>query len=443
MNNKCRSFALLPFVAVLLRAGGMTMLLAPAAAGQSDTLRLADLQAAALRRDPRDKQANLITQQSLLRTAGIKAERHPTLTIEGVTQYQSDVTRIALSVPGGTVPTPPHDTYDARLVGQQRVYDATRAPRLAVEDAQWAASRAALETTLYTNRQAVNDAFFTALRSQAQVAELQTSITDLEAQLTVASARVREGAALPSEEMTIRAETLRRRQIVAEWRAAQRAALTVLEDLTATRLDTGMTLGDPDVAAAVNRARASIDSLKTRPEFEQFKAARTLLTRQEEARAAMDKPRVSLFGRLGYGRPGLNALNTSFDSYWLGGIQAQWSPWTWGASDRERQVLQVQRQVVDADEAAFAAALKRAVAQDVATIDRLTASLAADDEIIQLRERILVETRARYREGVINSAELVDRQTDVLSARVSRALHRVELAQARAHFLTTLGIEVR
>jgi hypothetical protein len=31
----------------------------------------------------------------------------------------------------------------------------------------------------------------------------------------------------------------------------------------------------------------------------------------------------------------------------------------------------------------------------------------------------------------------------VLAARITRALHRVELAQARARFLTTLGIEVR
>ena len=49
----------------------------------------------------------------------------------------------------------------------------------------------------------------------------------------------------------------------------------------------------------------------------------------------------------------------------------------------------------------------------------------------------------RDRDGAISSAEFIDRQTDVLSARITRALHRVELAQARAHFLTTLGIEVR
>ena len=53
------------------------------------------------------------------------------------------------------------------------------------------------------------------------------------------------------------------------------------------------------------------------------------------------------------------------------------------------------------------------------------------------------ETRLRYAEGVITSAEYVDRETDVLAARLARAGHRVELAQARAHYLTLIGVEAR
>jgi outer membrane protein TolC len=421
----------------------MTLIAIPARAQTPDTLRLGDLQSAALRRDPREAQAALLARQSRLRAATIGAERRPTITVEGVAQYQSDVTRFPISLPGVTVPTPPHDTYDARFVAQQRLFDPSVSPRLAVEDAQLALSKASLSTTLHSLRQGVNDAFFAALRSQAQIAELETSVTDLEAQLQVAGSRVRAGAALPSEELTIRAELLRRRQIIAEWQATRRAAVAVLADLTATAIDSGRVLGEPDASALVSDARAGLDSVRSRPEFAQFAASRALLARQEEARAALDKPRVSAFGRIGYGRPGLNALNTTFDSYWLGGIQAQWNPWTWGTSGRDREVLRAQRDIVAADEAAFAAGIRRAVVQDLAAIDRLTASLRSDDEIIALREQVLVETRARYREAVINSAEYVDRQTDVLSARVTRALHRVELAQARARFLTTLGIEVR
>jgi len=52
-------------------------------------------------------------------------------------------------------------------------------------------------------------------------------------------------------------------------------------------------------------------------------------------------------------------------------------------------------------------------------------------------------TRQPFAEGVITSAEYVDRETDVLAARLARAGHRVELAQARAHYLTLIGLEVR
>ena len=152
---------------------------------------------------------------------------------------------------------------------------------------------------------------------------------------------------------------------------------------------------------------------------------------------------MSAFGRAGYGRPGLNPLSDKFDGYWLAGVQLQWTPWNWGATDRDREVLSLQRQIVTADEQQFTESLRRGVAQDLATIDRLGGVVSSDDEIVALRERIATEMRVRFTEGVVTSAEYVDKQTDVLSARISRALHRVELAQARARFLTTLGIEVR
>jgi hypothetical protein len=42
---------------------------------------------------------------------------------------------------------------------------------------------------------------------------------------------------------------------------------------------------------------------------------------------------------------------------------------------------------------------------------------------------------------VVTAAEYVDKSTDVLTARLVRIQHRVELAQARTTFLTTLGVE--
>jgi outer membrane protein TolC len=49
----------------------------------------------------------------------------------------------------------------------------------------------------------------------------------------------------------------------------------------------------------------------------------------------------------------------------------------------------------------------------------------------------------RFSEGVVTASEYLDRTTELLGAQLDRARHRVELAQARARLLTTLGLEVQ
>ena len=379
-----------------------------------------------------------------MRQRNLDAERRPTLSLQGQAQYQSDVTTIPITLPGGqAVPIPAHDTYDAHVAAQQPVYDPSLTPRRAVEDAQLAESRARLRVALFGVRQNVNDLYFTALRTQSQLAELSTAIIDLDAQLRVAEARIKEGAALPSEEMTLRAELLRRHQSEAELRGIRTATLGALADLTQVVTDGTSALGMPELSVQVADARSKVVDVRARAEYEQFARTRDVLARQEDASSAADKPRLSAFGRVGYGRPGLNQLSRTFDGYYLGGVQLQWTPFTWGTTSRDREVIALQRRMVWAEEQNFTDNLRRGVTQELAAIDRLGATLAMDDEIIALRERIAAETRVRFGEGVVTSAEYVDRNTDVLGARTARALHRVELAQARAHFLTTLGIEVR
>jgi outer membrane protein TolC len=411
-----------------------------AAAQAQAGVTLPALQDSAEAHDPRLRQTTLLARQSELRRRNIAGELLPALALESQAQYQSDIARVP--VPGA--PSPPHDTYDARIVLTQRVFDPTLSARRDLERAQLAHSHAALRSTLYATRQQVNDAFFGALRAQVHLDELRAGIGAIEAQAGVAAARVREGAALPSEELLLRAELLRRRQLSAEARIQLDAALDMLGNLTGVVIDSSTRLLSPDLEAEMGPARAEAGMPATmRPEFVQFERSRELLRAQERARAAQDLPRASAFGRAGYGRPGLNPLNDTFDSYWLAGVQLQWAPWQWGASRRDREVLAAQREIIAAEEAAFTEQLHRIALQDRAAVDRLEAMVRLDDEIIVAREQIAEETRLRYEEASVTSADFVERQSQLLSARIARALHRVELAHARARLLTTLGIDFR
>ena len=416
----------------------------PLPLGAQDSVRyqLGALQQDALRRDPRASEIDLLAAQSALRLRGIDTDRRPALLVNGQAQYQSAVPTVPILLPGVDIPEPPHDTYDAHLAARQKLFDPAISGRRNVERAQLAESQARVRSSLFAVRSSVSNAYFTALELQLRQREVEIAVADLEAQLRLATNRVREGASLPSEARALEAELLRRRQSIDALVANRDAALAVLGSLSGRAIPSSAQLVLPDLGPATGQARASITESRSRPEFEVFARSRDVLDTQRSLVAARELPRISAFGRAGYGRPGLNPLASELEPYWLAGVQLEWSPWTWGASRRDREILSLQQQIVDREEASFAESVLRATVADIATIDRLAASLEQDDAIVTLREQILAEARARFTEGVITSAEYVDRQTDVLAARVTRDAHRIELAHARARLLTTLGLEI-
>ncbi|MEO7043126.1 MAG: TolC family protein [Gemmatimonadaceae bacterium] len=409
-----------------------------------DTLHLGDLQSRAVQSDPRARQLELLAAQSSLRESDIDATRLPTLGANAQGQYQSQVVSIPLRLPNGiSLPEPSHDTYDAYVAAQQSIYDPSLNAKRGVERAQLAASQAGVRASLFTLRQNVNDAYFAALMSQQQAADQQAAIADIEAHRRVALDRVKQGSALPSEPEMFEAEMLRRKQTVGSLDASRAASLAVLANLTGNAFAANDALAIPDLATSVATARSLTDTLGARPEYAQFARNRDVIAEQRASLGAADLPRVSAFGRGGYGRPGLNPLSQNFQNYWLAGIKVDWTPWNWGTTTRDRQALTLQKQIVETDEAAFRKSVQRNVTSQLAVIDQLRQTLSDDDAIITLRERILKETGFRFDEGVITSADYIDRETDLLNARLARSTHLVQLAQARANFLTSLGLEVR
>jgi outer membrane protein TolC len=434
---------------VALASLAALLVVVPARAQQSswssprDSVRLSALLQQATATDPRQRQFPLTAAATALRLANIDADKKPTLELSGQAQVQSSVTTIPVRVPNLTIPTPPYDTYDAHLNAQQPLVNPTVAPRRAAERAQLAETQAELRVTLFSVRQDVNDAFFAALLAQEREAQVVVAIADLDARLRETAIRLREGAALPGDTAAIAATILQRRQDIAQSRADRRSAVARLSELTHAQIADSTTLVVPDLAAAVARAESIAPSeMHARPEFAQFEATRASLAAQEAVATAQDRPKISAFGRAGYGRPGLNQLASGFQPYFLGGLQFDWKPWTWGTTSRDREVLELQRQIATTNERAFTDQIARSVQPFLATMARLDTAIALDDRIVALRAEIERETAAKLREGAVTASEFADRSTDLLAARLASAQHRVELAQARAGYLNTLGLEI-
>lgn len=419
------------------QAAGASTAVAPT---QDDTLRLGALQDAAVRRDPRAAQALMQARATELRLRNLDAERLPQLTLRGEATTQSEVASIPIQLPGGAAPPqPPRSRIEAALEAQYTLWDGgVLDGRRALERARLQATQAQLAAQLYPLRMEVAESFFAAVLLQQRMAEAGTLMDDLEARLALVRAQVRAGAALPGDTAALRAELLGAAQQRAELAADRRAALAVLGRLTGTAVGEGDVLALPPLDG-----RMATDAAPgAHPQYAVFAAERARLDREDALVRARTQPQVAAFGSLAYGRPGLAQFREDLHEYWMGGVRVQWRPWDWGTAGRERQVLQVQRQVVESEEAAFTDRLRRDVQDELQAMDRLRDALATDDRVVALREQVERQARVQLEERAITPAVYVDARTDLQEARLTRQRHRVELARAQARYLTTLGLEI-
>ena len=407
-------------------------------------LQLAVLQREARDADARSRELDLLAKQTDVRVRNVDVERLPSVGAAAQSQYQSDAPSAPFNGPDGQpVIASPKFTYDLSLRVDQRLYDPSLQPRRDLARADLAESQARVRTSLYTLRQDVNDAFFSAALLQEQIGTFDATLADLELRQRETGTRVREGTALPVEADTIEVALLQQRQQADALHTSRRAALARLAILTGRTIDADAVTQLPEVSASVSQARDALLRERTRPEYAQFDRARDKAARQQSVAAAADRPQLSAFARGGFGRPGLDFISDRPEGYALAGVQLQWKAWTWGTSVRDREVLALQQTIVSAEEAAFTSGLRRAVEADLATIDHLEAALPTDDRIVSLREHIDRTARVRLGEGVMTASEYLDRRTEWLAAQFDRMRHRVELAQARVRVLTTLGLEVQ
>jgi outer membrane protein TolC len=435
-----RTFSLLTVVLVLIVAGR------PPAAGAQDTLQMTQLQELALRTDPRTAQFELLRQASDLRSSAIRSERLPQLSLNGWASHQSDVSRPSLNVPGATFPDLPRDRWQSTLDVDQLLYDGGNISRRgALERARYAESAAAVSVALYGLRSEVNSAFFSAFLLQQRSAEYEALVTDLDARLAAVRARVEAGTALSREAAEVEAERVRATLQRDESQAARRAALAILADLAGRSIDTTAVLvlpaDEPEKTQPLSPG--AMAALRRRPEFERLQRSRIRLAHEAALAGAENAPRISAFGQGGLGLPGLDQFRTTSDAFWQAGVRVTWRPWTWRVAARKAEALHQEQRVLETEEQALARSLGRAVVTDLEEIQRLSAALAEDQRVVNLRAEIERQARLQHDEGAITTADYVETRTNVLEARLTLQRHRVELAQTRAAYLTTLGLTPR
>ena len=175
---------------------------------------------------------------------------------------------------------------------------------------------------------------------------------------------------------------------------------------------------------------ALIASEIRRPELELYKAQELEIDTQLDYWTAGGLPQFSLFIRGGYGRPGLNMLDDSFQPFAIGGIRLVWNISQLYSLGYGKKIVGYSKEQVNSVRETFLFNTNLQVQEQVAEIQRYFKTVEDDERIVELREKIRESTAAGVENGTKNASDLVSEINKENAARKQLIMHQIEMMKA-------------
>jgi outer membrane protein TolC len=377
---------------------------------------------------PNLQQSELWQEISTLKKDNLGTSYLPQVMLNGQITYQSDVTEIPVSMPGITIPTVTKDRYNAYAELQQTIWDGgiSKAGKT-LEDAILKSNLSQLEVEIYKLNEQVAQAFFTTLVVEQQKAVINAQIETINERLKTVESAIRNGYMERSAGLVLEAEILNLEQNIVQLDAAKSASVQVLSVLTGQTFSKNSNFN-------YNIASVDFDSNFYRPELQLFANQRNQLETQQEFLSKSRHPKLYGFGRLGYGKPGLNMLLDEFKGYYLLGVGVSWNAFDWKNTTRQKQMYQLQREMIRNQEETFLQNMQVLLVQQKEQIEKLESLLTNDEKMVSLRNDITLAAASKLENETITASDYIQELQAETISKLNYELHKIQLNEAQEKF---------
>jgi outer membrane protein TolC len=390
----------------------------------TDTLSIQQCKIRALEQHPAQARKALAASAAALQLRNLESNRLPRVALNAVGSWQSDVFRLPIDNPLFAVPVIPRDQYKVTAEVSERIWDggADRFLRRQYAlDQQIAAAQADVEA--HQVLQIVTELYGGILLLQETTAILEAARADLQRRREQMQALVQQGVALPTAADQAQIQVLQTEQQLSAVQADQAALRNVLA-LWLGRADSDFYLRLPDLSPAGGPA-------PPRPEYRLFDLQQQKTELNREMLILRRMPRLEAFAQGGFGRPNpFNFFETGLQPFAMIGLRAAWTPFQWGNTGRDRQLLELQSRQTDIQKAVFDRGLSAARLRDQGAAEKFRGLLANDDAQIALQESIVQRAEAQVQQGVLTAADYLTQLRLLTQARITRTTHLIQAWQA-------------
>lgn len=383
---------------------------------------------------PKAKQSELINTQNELNSQIIKTQKYPKIDIDAQATYQSDVIHFPTENPGLVFELPNKDQYRATVTLNQLIYGGgTIDAVIEEENAKSNALKQKINVDLYQLKPKINQLYFSILLLQEKKSLLLRKQKQIEEKLKEIKAGIKYGAVIPTSDAVLGAELLNIKQQLTDIKNSKQNLIQSLEKYIGQSFANTTTLKHPNFTN-------SLSDTINRPELELFNLQKSQIDNTASVINKNKLPKIYGFAQGGYGNPGLNMLDNTFQSFYYVGLKLNWNVFDWNKSSKQNQALEINKQIIDSEKEEFELQTSMQLEQQVLELNKYNEFIQSDQEIIDLRKQILKTTESQLKNGVITSSDYIDKLTDLYEAETNLRTHQIQLLLAQANYKVIQGI---
>lgn len=380
---------------------------------------------------PLAKQNSILANQLEVQTEAFNKDKLPKVSLNAQATYQSEVTGVPFSLPNATIEPLNKDQYRATLDVNQLIYNGNVIEaQTNLKTAQTKTQQQQVKVSLYQLKNLVNQYYFGILLLQKKQELVTAKKVLLQQKIKEIQAAVKFGAVLPSSEQVIQAEIIKIDQQSSDIRYEKLKLFNHLNKLTDANFN-------EDTELVENMTTLSVEG--NRPEYELFELQNQQIEANKNLISKSNAPKLNAFAQGGYGNPALNMLNNSFETFYMAGIRLNWTLFDWNKTKKEKEALEISKQLIETEKETFEINLNRQLQEINFEIERIQQQLVSDNEIVQLREKIVRSAEAQMKNGVITSSDYLNEVTQLFETKINEQTHKVQLELAKASYQIIKG----
>ncbi|HEY9124692.1 MAG TPA: TolC family protein [Bacteroidales bacterium] len=378
-----------------------------------------------------------------LKGKNLKNEWLPQLNLNGQATYQSDAIKLDMLLPDTfqkpigfskkTIETD-RDQYKVWLDATQLIYDGgLNKARREFSDLSYKSDVFSAKSDINKVLDQTTQLYYSIILNRSNKKLVEVLINTYDTKLKQINSLISQGMMMESDRDNITVEVLKLNQQLFELDMLYKSLLANLSVLMGEQIGDSAKFDIP----VINKP----DSLQmSRPDLAALDAKQEALQYSEKIYKAQRMPKLSAFAQAGYGKPGLNMLSTSFDPYYIIGLNFKWNIFDWNNSARERSIARMQAVMINNQRSAVENNIQISINNSKSRIVQLENAVVTDAKIVELRSSIARRSADRLDKGLISSTDFINDLNAEMQAKLNLEMHKVQLMQEQSNLQSIYGV---